>query len=113
MNSEIEELFKNFEVDDKKIPIAFLRYRGKELTYITYQEISNKVGLCQDDNVTDTIPTYDFDVYSIGNYLKIVSKVKKIMKDAGYTWLSDSQDMFEEDTKLYHKTVTFAKERSA
>lgn len=112
MNSEIEEIFKDFVVDGTKIPIAFLKYRGKETTYITYQELRNSDALNGDDKVIYTASTYDLDIYSIGNYLNIISKIKEKMFANDYTWVEDSQDMYEEDTKLYHKTITFAKERS-
>ena len=36
MNSLIETIFQNFIVDDKKIPVSFMRYNGKSTTYITY-----------------------------------------------------------------------------
>ena len=34
MNNEIEKILDKFKVDNKKIPFAFLRYRGKFKTYI-------------------------------------------------------------------------------
>ena len=111
MNSEIEELFKNFIVDGKKIPIKFIRYRGNSKTYITYQEINNEPELKADDVVLYSGSVYDFDVYSDGNYLNIINEIKKKMSANDWHWLEDSQDMYEEDTKLYHKTITFAKER--
>lgn len=112
MNSEIERIFENFIVDDKKIPIAFIKYRGKEKTYITYQEINNVPELEADDELLYSSSTLDFDVYSEGNYLNIVSKIKEKMSQNDFVWIEDSIDMYEEDTKLYHKTITFAKERS-
>jgi len=33
------------------------------------------------------------------------------MLENGFIWIEDSIDMYEEDTGLYHKTITFAKER--
>ncbi len=112
MNKEIEKLFKNFEVNDVSIPIAFIRYRGKSKTYLTYQEINNKPELEADDIVLYSASVYDIDIYSNGNYLKIVEEVKKKMSESNFIWIEDSLDMYEEDTGLYHKTITFAKERS-
>ena len=37
MNEVIENIFKDFKVDGKNIPVAFLRYNGKSTTYVTYQ----------------------------------------------------------------------------
>ena len=99
MNNEIEKILDEFKVDNKKIPFAFFRYRGKSKTYITYMEIENNPS------------SFDFDIYSDGNYLTIVSELKKVMLENGFTWIEDSIDMYEEDTGFYHKTITFAKER--
>jgi hypothetical protein len=112
MNTEIESIFKNFEVDSVKIPIAFIKYRGKEKTYITYHEIDHIPELEADDKLLYSSSVFDFDVYTDGNYLNIVSKIKEKMSENDFVWIEDSPDMFEEDTRLYHKTITFAKERS-
>ena len=113
MNKEIEKIFKDFMVDDVLIPIAFLRYRGKAKTYLTYQEIDNEPELEADDIVLYSASTFDIDIYSDGNYLKIVEEVKKKMAESDFVWIGDSPDMYEEESGLYHKTITFAKERSA
>ena len=112
MNSEIEKLFDNFIVDDISIPIEFIKYKGKSKTYITYHEIDNEPELCSDDVPLYSADTYDIDIYTNGNFLNIVKEVKKKMLESGWTWIEDSQDMYEEDTGLYHKTITFSKERS-
>lgn len=112
MNVEIEKIFAKFTVDGIHIPIAFLRYRGNYKTYITYQEINNSPELEADDMPLYSGSTYDIDIYSDGNYLNIVNEVKKTMLNNDFIWLEDSEDMYEENTGLYHKTVTFAKERS-
>lgn len=111
MNNEIEKILDKFKVDNKKIPFAFLRYRGKFKTYITYMEIENNPLLCGDDAPLYSASSFDFDIYSDGNYLAIVSELKKVMLENGFTWIEDSIDMYEEDTGFYHKTITFAKER--
>lgn len=111
MNNEIEEILNNFSVDGNVIPHAFIRYRGNNKTYITYQEISNEPVLNGDDSTLYSASTFDFDIYSDSNYLNIVSELKRVMLEHNFIWIDDSQDMYEEDTRLYHKTITFAKER--
>ena len=113
MNKLIEEIFADFKVDNKKIPVSFINYDGKSTTYITYQSISNSGTLAGDDEIIGYIDYYDFDIYSKGNYLKIVSELKKILKNNGFTWQPSmsSEDMYEEDTGYYHKTLCFAIER--
>lgn len=112
MNREIEQLFNDFNVDGVDIPIAFIRYRGDLKTFITYHEIDNQPRVEADNKPIYSVSEFDFDIYTDGNYLNIVSEVKKILINNDYVWIDDSPDMFEEDTRLYHKTITFAKERS-
>lgn len=113
MNSTIETLFKNFKVDDIEIPVSFLDYKGDKTTYITYQNIDIDNSFSGDDEILGYVDYYDIDIFSKGNYLKIVNEVKKIMKTGGFMWQPSrtSQDMKEEDTGYYHKTLCFAIER--
>lgn len=111
MNNEIQTIFTNFEVLGAIIPVAFLQYTGKATTYITYQEIQNDTSYSADDELQAYVTYYDFDIYSKGNYLNIIESVKEILKDNGWRWQPSmtSQDLYEEDTGYYHKTLCFAK----
>ena len=113
MNELIEKIFADFKVDDKSIPVSFLKYDGKATTYITYQSISNSNSLNADDEILGYVDYYDFDIYSKGNYFKIVRELKNKMKANGFMWQPDmsSGDMLEDDTGYYHKTLCFAIER--
>lgn len=113
MNEVIENIFKDFKVDGKNIPVAFLRYNGKSTTYVTYQEVDADNSFSGDDELLGYVTYYDFDIYSKGNYLKVMESVKRLMKDNGWRWQPNlsSQDMFEDDTGYYHKTLNFAIER--
>ena len=113
MNEVIELAFANFTVNGVMIPVSFLRYQGKSTTYITYMETDKDNALGGDNEILNYVDYYDFDIYSKGNYLEIVKEVKKIMKQNGFTWQPsrDSQDMYEDDTGYYHKTLCFAIER--
>lgn len=112
MNKEIEKIFSDFSVDNVIIPIEFMKYKGKLKTYMTYHEIDNEPELFSNDIPLYSLDTYDIDIYTNGNFLNIVKEVKKKMLESDWTWIEDSQDMYEEDTGLYHKTITFTKERS-
>ena len=113
MNSLIETIFADFQVDGVSIPVSFLRYDGKSTTYITYQQQDMDNSLSGDDEILGYVDYYDFDIYSKGNYLNIVESVKEIMKQNGFMWQPSrcSSDMFEDDTGYYHKTLNFAIER--
>jgi len=111
MNNELQEIFNNFTVDGNVIPVAFLRYTGKATTYITYQEIQDDTSFSADDELQAYVSYYDFDIYSKGNYLSILESVKEILEANNWRWQPSmtSQDLYEDDTGYYHKTLCFAK----
>lgn len=115
MNSEIKKLFANFIVDGVEIPVAFLRYKGDKETYVTYTQISVDNTFNTDDELDAYIVNYDFDVYTKGNYLKIIEAIKEILEANGWDWqpMNDSPDMYESDTGYFHKTVCFSKVKGA
>lgn len=109
--NEIEKLFKDFTVNGEEIPVARVKYTGSAKKYVVYTEIDLSAGYFAGDTDNEAVATYDFDVYVYdGSYTAILKAVKKKLKDAGYVWQGDSPDMYEEDTKYFHKTTTFAKE---
>lgn len=114
MNELIETIFNNFTVNGKTIPVSFLRYNGHGEPYVTYMETDEGNSLSSNDELTNYVSYYDFDIYSKGNYLDIVSGIKQIMKNNGFMFQPSrtSEDMYEDDTGYYHKTLCFAIERS-
>lgn len=113
-NTLIEQLFAGFKVNNVAIPVSFLRYDGKETTYITYQQTDSNDPFSGDDELQNYVDFYDFDIFSTGNYLPIVEAVKKILTDNGFRWqpTRSSGDYYEDETKLFHKTLSFSIERS-
>lgn len=111
MNEELKTIFTDFKVNDKKIPVEHLRYKGKSKTFVTWTILSEVPSLNGDDENLYSVVEVDIDVFSDGNYLDIIKEVKKIMKENKWMWVEDSSEMFEEDTELYHRTMTFRKER--
>ena len=111
-NAEIEDIFSDFSVNDVDIPVCFLRYEGHGEPYITYMEYDADASFSADDQLAGYVVYYDFDIYSKGNYLEIVEEVKSVLKNNGWTYQPSrsSEDMFEDDTGYYHKTLSFAKE---
>ena len=110
MNSLIETIFNNFKVNNKNIPVSFLRYSGKSTTYITYQLSDMDNSFSGDDELLGYVDYYDFDIYSKGNYFSIVESVKNLLKQNGFMWQPSrsSGDLFEDDTGYFHKTLCFA-----
>ena len=114
MNELIQSIFNNFIVDGVPVPVAFLRYKGKSTTYVTYMETDINNSCAGDNEILGYVSYYDFDIYSKGNYFNIVESIKNLMKENGFVWQPSrtSQDMYEDDTGYYHKTLCFAIERS-
>lgn len=110
MNELITSIFQDFTVDDVKIPVSFLRYNGHETTYVTWMQWDMDSSFSADDNLMGYVGYYDFDVYSKGNYTKVIEQIKQIMKENNFVFQPSrcSADMFEDDTGYYHKTLSFA-----
>ena len=113
MNSLIETIFSNFQVNGYDIPVSFLRYNGKATTYITYMHYDSDNSFSGDNELLGWVEYYDFDIYSKGNYLNIIESVKELMKQNGFMFQPSrcSADMYEDDTGYFHKTLSFAIER--
>ena len=94
------------------IPVSFMFYEGNADSFVTYMQLDKDSVLAGDDTILGCVQYYDFDVYSKGNYLTIVSNLIKLLEGVGWTYQPsrDSPDMYERDTKFYHKTICLAKE---
>ena len=122
MNNLIEKTLSGFTVNGKEMPVKFLRYNGTEdlrydgteEMYITYMETDAESTLHGDDELLNYIEYYDFDIYTKGNYKPIIKALKELLASVGFMWEPDrsSADMYEDDTKYYHKTLCFSIERS-
>ena len=109
MNELIERLFNNFI-----IPVVFLYYDGNAPDYVVYRQIDSDRVLAADNRLINYVDYYDFDIYSKGNYMTYIEAIIEILTAAGFMWQPSrsSGDMYETDTKYYHKTLCFAIERS-
>lgn len=110
MNELIERTFKDFKVEGKEVPVKYMRYEGHGEPYITYQQVDADNSVSADDELIGYVNYYDFDIYSKGNYTKIINEIKKKLKEQGFVWQPSrsSADMYETDTGYYHKTLNFA-----
>ena len=109
MNQELKAIFGD---SVGGVPAAHLRYKGKETTFVTWAVTGETPVLCADNTPLYSVVTVDVDVYSTGNYLSLVSEIKRLMFENEWVWSGDSPEMYEEDTGLYHKTISFEKERN-
>ena len=100
------------KVSGEYVPMAHLRYRGERTTFGTWTITGENPVLSADDEPLYSVVTVDVDVFSKGNYLQMVTVIKQLMKQHDWVWTGDSPEMYEEDTELYHKTISFEKERN-
>ena len=109
MNELIESILANFSV-----PVAFCFYNGDATAYVTYQQVDAYNSLSADNELINYVDCYDFDIYCKGNYFTIIEELKTVLTANGFVWQPSrsSGDMYETDTKYYHKTLCFAIERS-
>lgn len=113
MNKELKKIFGDaITVDGVSVPTAHLKYKGKGTTFVVWTITLERSVLSADDEVLYSIVSVDVDVYSKGNYLSVITEIKRLMKNNGWLWVEDSVEMYEDDTGLYHKAISFEKERT-
>ena len=88
------------------IPVSFQKYKGKETTYITFFNYLEQGEQYADNEEKATGYYIQLDLWSKNDYTELVEKIINYMKAAGFTRTS-AADLFEEDTKIYHKTIRF------
>ena len=112
MNEEIKLILGDgMTVGGKEIPVAHLRYKGKSKKFVTWTITGEIPALSANDEDLCSICSVDIDIFSDGNYLDIEKQIKQKMKNNDWIWVEDSEEMYEEDTELYHKTISYDKER--
>ena len=112
MNEELKSIFGDaIKVNGASVPMAHLRYKGKKTTFGTWTITGENPVLSADDEALYSVVTVDVDVFSKGNYLAMATEIKQLMKQHDWVWTGDSPEMYEEDTEMYHKTISFEKER--
>lgn len=92
------------------VPVALQTYTGKETTYITFFTYLAQGEQFADDEEIVTGHYIQVDVWSKGNYVDVVDEVKNRMKQAGFRRRLE-HDLYENDTKIYHKVLRFVYEQ--
>ena len=112
MNEELKLILGDeLIIGDDPIPIAHLRYKGNSRKFVTWTITGEEPALSANDEDLCSTCSVDIDIFSDGNYLDIEKEIKQKMKNNEWIWVEDSEEMYEEDTGLYHKTISFEKER--
>ena len=112
MNEELKSILGDaVTVGEASVPVAHLRYKGNETTFVTWTVTGETPALSADNLPLYSVVAVDVDVFSNGNYLDLVTEIKRLMLGNDWVWTGDSQEQYEDDTELYHKTISFEKER--
>lgn len=106
-NEKVLNALRGITRNGEEIPVVFMVYKGDKTTYITFQEVDKYPKLMADDEVEYSAPRYDIDIFTQGNFIDLLEEVKQRLIDAGWTWIEDSPDMYDNETKMFHKVTTF------
>lgn len=88
------------------VPVSFANYDYSENTYIVFFEYNQSTRLTADDEEILTKHFYQVDVFSSGNYMQLVKDVKRLMKEAGFGRMFESET-YDSDMKKFRKILRF------
>ena len=88
------------------VPVSFQRYDGAADTYITFHEYLQEGEEFDDDEETLTAHLIQVDIWSKTDYTGLSSQVKYLLGAAGLKRITE-EDLYEPDTKIYHKGIRF------
>lgn len=89
---------------DKKV--YFLHAESPNKPYIEYEIYDENGEVWAENKEIATNYYVQIDIFSLGDYTGIENKVKEKLINQGFK-RSMAADLYEEDTKLYHKAIRF------
>lgn len=101
-NAEITNL-----TADKKVYFS-VAPEGVGKPYVTYSIYDEQGEEWAENKEIATTFYVQVDIFSFGNYSQLEDKIKEKMLAAGFD-RSMAADLYENDTKLYHKAMRFVK----
>lgn len=88
------------------LPVANLRYAGTASTYITFFTYNEQGEAWAENKEIATGFYMQVDVWSNGDFTALVEQAKTLLEGAGLS-RTYATEMFEVDTKIYHKVLRF------
>ena len=104
INKDVTFALKNIGV-----PVSFQTYSGNEETYITFFTYLDKPEEHADDEESVTAYYVQVDIWTKTDYTNLAKEVHGCMLIAHFRKLN-FYDLFEDDTRTYHKVMRFIKE---
>ncbi|ARK32131.1 hypothetical protein [Halalkalibacter krulwichiae] len=89
------------------VPVSFANYNNTADAYIVFVEYNQAAWLTADDKEMSSKHFYQVDVFSSSNYLELVKEVKRLMKEAGFGRMFESET-YDEDMKKFRKILRFS-----
>lgn len=104
INYEVTEALKNIGV-----PVSFQTSKNDKYPYITFFTYLDRGTLHSDDSENITGYFIQIDIWSETDYTQLVKEVHQSMLSANFI-KQRYYDLYEKDTKVYHKVMRFLKE---
>lgn len=89
------------------VPVSFMNYNNTASTYIVFLEYNQAPFFSADDHEQYTKHFYQVDIFSGGNYLQLAKDVKRLMKQAGFGRMFESET-YDDDMKKFRKILRFS-----
>ncbi|MGL5459010.1 MAG: hypothetical protein ACRDBY_05295 [Cetobacterium sp.] len=89
---------------DKKV--YFIHANNPTPPYIEYQVLTEHGADFSEGKENYTYYLVQIDIFSKGDYTNLEDNIKKYMSEAGYS-RDNAADLYEKETKLYHKAMRF------
>lgn len=101
MSGTVDSILKT-ALESLGVPVARLLYTGKAETFIVFQlAIGTETGYA-DDDTDKTEYIYQVHIYSKGDYIPLLHKVKRTLKEAGFFNVVFNPEIYESETGYYH-----------
>ena len=79
---------------------------GKEKTYITFFEYNMQNEEYSEDEIEVEGYYFQIDIWSVEDYTELVKKTKKLLEANNFRFI-DQEDLYEKDTKIFHKGLRY------
>lgn len=78
--------------------------------YLTFSELANNPSMFADDSEEESEITIRLDVWGTASLSTIAGHVDRVMKTIGFgrNWANDSDEIFDDGTRIYHKSMSFS-----
>jgi hypothetical protein len=95
-------------LDKLGVPVGFHRYTGDASTWITFSTYNEQADGHSEDELEVQGHYIQVDIWSKTETDELEEQVKSALQDAEF-YFNNGQDLYEADTKIYHKGLRFYK----